>query len=111
MKNSKICRFINSYSEIKGLQECRAVIYCAELVSEGVYMSVTQESKSGTLIENCICKSATFEFITDLLKYISENRIDLGCWYGVLDDMNIEYSICSEIPNMALNCICFNNNS
>ncbi len=64
-------------------------------------MSVTQESKSGTLIENCICKSATFEFITDLLKYISENRIDLGCWYGVLDDMNIEYSICSEIPNMA----------
>lgn len=100
MKNSKICRLFNSYSEIKG-RKSRAVIYCAELVSEGVYMSVTQESKSGTLIENCICKSATFEFITDLLKYISENRIDLGCWYGVLDDMNIEYSICSEIPNMA----------
>ncbi len=97
MNDSKICRFINSYSEIKGFQECRAVIYCAKPISEGVYISVTQESESGTMTENCVCPSATFEFITDLLKYISENRIDLGCWYGVLDDMNIEYSDSREI--------------
>lgn len=90
---TKTCRFINYYSEIKGLQECRSIVYSAKPIPEGVYISVSQESESGMLTENCVCTSDTFEYVTDILKFISENRIELGCWYGVLDDMNIKYTI------------------
>lgn len=97
MNVTKACRIVNTYSEIKGMQKRRTVTYSAEIVDDGIYLSVCQESESGTLTENCICTSAKFEHITGFLKFISENSIDLGCWYDVLRDMKIQFTVSGEL--------------
>ncbi len=93
MLQTKICKFTNSYSEIKSFQKSRTIMYSAEVIAEGIYLSISQKSGSDIYTEACVCSSASFEYITSFLKYICENSIGLGGWYDLLSDMDIEFTV------------------
>ena len=86
------CEFVKRYSEIDGLQDGRTVTYTARAIPEGIYMSVKQENGKSVNTEECVCQAVCFEQAVSFLKYIYENSIDLGGWYEVLLDMDVQFT-------------------
>lgn len=93
MRKQTTCTFINQYSEIEGLQKRRTVTYSAKVIPEGIYLLIKEETGSDVLTQACICSSASFENAVSFLKYIYENSIDIGGWYDVLNDINMQFTV------------------
>ncbi|MGN1080794.1 MAG: hypothetical protein ACI4QV_01760 [Acutalibacteraceae bacterium] len=93
MIQAKTCEFTNCYSEIKGFQKQKVMVYSARAVSNGIFMSLTLKSESDVNTEACLCAAGSFDRIEAFMKYISENSIGLGSWYGILQDMDIPFTI------------------
>ena len=93
MGQKTTCTFVNQYSEIEGFQKRRTVTYSAKIIPEGVYLLIKEVTGSDVLTQACICSSVSFEKAVSFLKYICENSIDIGSWYGVLDDMDMRFTV------------------
>ncbi|MGN1047556.1 MAG: hypothetical protein ACI4QZ_03000 [Eubacteriales bacterium] len=93
MLQTKSCTFTSEYSEIKGFQKHKTVTYSAEIVPKGILLSVKQVSGSEIYTESCICSSESFDKAKAFMKYISENSIGIGCWYDILHDMEMQYTV------------------
>ena len=93
MLQTRTCEFINEYSEIEGFQKRRTMTYSAEVIPEGVYISVKQEIGSDIHTVACVCTDAAFDYITSFLRYICENSVGLGVWYNILQETDIHYTV------------------
>lgn len=90
-------KFSRHFSEIEGLQKPSIVSYYAEPLPSGVALSVKEESENSTKAEFCICPDLTGAFATKLLQLAYENNFGLGCWFNLLDDLGIRYSVVPSI--------------
>ena len=93
MRRKMICSFVSRYSEIEGLQKRRTVTYAAEATANGVCLLLRQENDFGIRTEACVCPSVSSETAASVLQYIFENSIGVGCWYDVLRDLSIPYTV------------------
>lgn len=75
------------------LSETENSYYSAEIVPKGILLSVKQVSGSDIYTESCICSAESFDKAKAFMKYISENSIGVGCWYDILHDMEMKYTV------------------
>lgn len=85
--------YTNYFSAIEGLQKQRIITYCAEDTPNGVFLRLHQKSDLAERAEACLCPGISIETATRFLKYIWENRIGVGCWYEILHDLDIPFTV------------------
>lgn len=91
--NQSACMYTNYFSAIEGLQKQRIITYCAEDTPNGVFLRLHQKSDLAERAEACLCPGISIETATRFLKYIWENRIGVGCWYEILHDLDIPFTV------------------
>lgn len=93
MRPKTTCSFTRQYSAIEGLQQRRTITYAAKTTADGIYLLLKQESDRDSRTEACICPFATMDTAAAFLRYMCENGVDIGCWFDVLRDLRIPFTV------------------
>lgn len=91
MFKTKECRYTRTYSELKGLQKSRTLIYTVVATPDGALISLEQRGEDGVNSEHCLCPSLSLTVARRLLRYAYENSFGLGCWLDMLEDLSVPY--------------------
>lgn len=90
MMTKEYCRYIRTYSELKGLQKAHTLIYCGASTPRGVLLELRCE-QGGRVQSAAVLIGDSFVRAMQLLRYLCENGVELGQWLDVLDDAGVAY--------------------
>lgn len=93
MNQNSACMYTNYFSAIEGFQKQSIITYYAEDTPDGVFFRLMQKGDFTEHTESCLCPSISLESGKHVLKYIWENRIGVGCWYEILHDLDIPFTV------------------
>lgn len=91
MTGKEYCRYIRTYSELKGLQHARTVLYCASTLPQGVLVELRREQDGRVSRSRVLTPADSFAQVMPLLRYLCENGIELEQWLDVLEDVRMTY--------------------
>ena len=91
MTGKEYCRYIRTYSELKGLQHARTVLYCASTLPQGVLVELRREQDGRVSRSRVLTPADSFAQVMPLLRYLCENGIELEQWLDVLEDVRMPY--------------------
>lgn len=89
MAAKEYCRYVRSYSEIRGFQQAFTLCYSASAVEQGVVLEVRREQQGRVQAERAFCPVKDFGKALALTRYLCENGVGLGQWQGVMEDVGL----------------------
>ena len=98
MTGKEYCRYIRTYSELKGLQHARTVLYCASTLPQGVLVELRREQDGRVSRSRVLTPADSFAQVMPLLRYLCENGVEPGQWLEVLQDLGQPFRLIPE-PN------------
>ena len=70
MTGKEYCRYIRTYSELKGLQHARTVLYCASTLPQGVLVELRREQDGRVSRSRVLTPADSFAQVMPLLRYL-----------------------------------------
>ena len=92
MLTKEYCRYIRTYSELKGLQRAHTLIYCASATVLGVAAELRFE-QAGRVRSSMVLLDCSFPRAMELMRYLCENGVGLEQWLEVLGDAGQPYQL------------------
>lgn len=96
IRSDEKCQFINTYSDIEGLQSKYQTTYTVKMTPNGALLSICSEKNSLTTSLVCLCPYLDFCKAECVARFLYENSVSVYYCQDILQDNDIKYTVIEQ---------------